>query len=178
PQRAALDRQHSGKLSGGRMMELLLKGAMVGCIATIVLDLWAIVAKNLLKIPPPSWPMVGRWIGHMKNGTFIHRPISNSSAITGEAVIGWGFHYAIGIAYGVAYLAILNSYFGGQVSLIAALLLAWALLVAPWCVMQPGLGAGLFARKAPKPNLMRAGSFMGHSVFGLGLYLGTKLLVA
>ena len=158
-------------------MELIMKGAILGAIATIVLDLWAIVAKQVLNITPPSWPMVGRWLGHMRHGQFIHRPISDSAPVDGEAVLGWTFHYLIGVAYGIAYLAILSVYFEGQISLMAALILAWVLLIAPWCVLQPGLGAGLFARKAPNPNLMRAGSIIGHSVFGLGLYLGAKLIV-
>ena len=158
-------------------MELIIKGAILGCFATIVLDLWALVAKQLLKIPPPSWPMVGRWLGHMKNGQFIHRPIANASPVIGEAAMGWGFHYLIGIAYGIAYIAILKTYFNEQISLMAALLLAWALLVAPWFVLQPGLGAGVFARKAPNPNLLRLGSIAGHTMFGFGLYLGALLIL-
>jgi len=154
---------------------IVLQGILLGCIATVLLDLWAWANKTFLKLPAPNWGFVGRWIGHMKNGQFFHHPIASSPPIPGEHVIGWLFHYIIGAAYGVCYIGYLNV-FAAEPSLMSAILMAWAFLLAPWLVMQPGLGMGVFSSKTPKPNLMRAVSTMAHTVFGVGLYLGARLV--
>jgi len=36
--------------------------------------------------------------------------------------------------------------------------------------MQPGMGAGLGARRSPRPGFARLQSLAMHAVFGLGLY--------
>lgn len=50
------------------------------------------------------------------------------------------------------------------------LLLAWALLVAPYFLMMPGMAPGVAGARTPKPNVTRLKSLVGHSVFGLGMY--------
>ena len=51
------------------------------------------------------------------------------------------------------------------------LIFALALLAAPWFVMQPALGQGFMASRAPNPAAVRAVNVSVHLVFGLGLYL-------
>ena len=46
-------------------MNQLLFIVFIGIGATAVTDLWGIVRKTLLGIPPPNYGMVGRWIAHM-----------------------------------------------------------------------------------------------------------------
>ena len=156
-------------------MAIFLQGMLVGCIATSVLDLWSYVAKTFLKLPGPNWGFVGRWIDHMKNGQFFHRPIAASPEIPGERAIGWVIHYVIGAFYGVCCLGYLYTY-QKDASIVSAIILAWIFLAAPWLVMQPGLGMGIFSSKTPKPNLMRMVSVIAPTMFGSGLYLGVKLL--
>jgi hypothetical protein len=43
-------------------------------------------------------------------------------------------------------------------------------VAAPFLVMQPAMGAGLAARRTPKPNAARVQSLVNHAVFGVGLY--------
>jgi Protein of unknown function (DUF2938) len=50
-------------------------------------------------------------------------------------------------------------------------------LVAPFFIMQPGMGAGIAASKTPNPNVARRRSVVAHTVFGIGLY-GSALLSA
>jgi hypothetical protein len=90
-----------------------------------------------------------------------------------EADIGWGFHYAVGIAYAALYLAISRLVLGSGPTLISALVFAIALLVVPWFVMQPALGLGFFAARTPHPSVTRIISISGHAAFGVGLYLGS-----
>ena len=50
------------------------------------------------------------------------------------------------------------------------MILAWVLLVAPYCIMMPSMGAGIAGAKTPKPNVTRLRALVAHSVFGLGMY--------
>ena len=50
-------------------------------------------------------------------------------------------------------------------------------LVAPFFMMQPGMGLGIAASKAPRPNVARLKSIASHTVYGVGLY-GSAILSA
>lgn len=45
-------------------------------------------------------------------------------------------------------------------------------------MMMPGMGAGVLASKTPRPNVARFKSVVGHSIFGLGMYLTARVLAA
>jgi Protein of unknown function (DUF2938) len=49
-------------------------------------------------------------------------------------------------------------------------------VAAPLLVMQPAMGAGLFASKTPTPWKSCMRSLLNHSVFGVGLYLAASLI--
>jgi hypothetical protein len=51
-------------------------------------------------------------------------------------------------------------------TLISAVAVSLALLVAPWFVMQPALGMGFMASRTPKPAAARAMSVLAHTVLG------------
>jgi hypothetical protein len=157
-------------------MNGLLDGALLGVIATIAMDLWALVAKHVLHLPVSDWALVGRWFGHMPSGRFVHRPIGAAAAVRGELAVGWAAHYAIGIAYGIAYLLAAGALSTGLPPLMDAVLFSLALLVFPWLVMQPALGAGVFASRTPRPAVARLVSISMHTAFGVGLWAGARLL--
>jgi hypothetical protein len=159
-------------------VELLLNGALIGVIATIAMDLWALVVKHVLHLPTANWAHVGRWFAHMPSGKFVHRPIGAAPAVRGELALGWAAHYAIGVAYGIAYLLAARSVSTGFPPIVDALLFSLALLVFPWFVMQPALGAGVFASRTPRPAVARLLSVSMHTAFGLGLYVGARALAA
>ncbi len=46
-------------------MDLTIQGVLIGVIATIGMDIWAAIAKYVLRFPTADWAMVGRWFGHM-----------------------------------------------------------------------------------------------------------------
>ena len=102
-------------------MGSLLQGAAVGIIATVCMDIWAVIAKRQFKLPTADWAMVGRWFGHMSRGVFRHRPISGAPPVRNETALGWIGHYAIGVLYGLAYLYIIRVGFSSEPSLISAL---------------------------------------------------------
>ena len=154
-----------------------MNSIIAGTVATIVLDCWAYLSKHLFRLPTMNLAMVGRWIGHLPAGVFTHRAIAEAERIPGERALGWALHYGIGSFYGVLYYAYLNVT-AAEPTLIAALVLSWLFLAAPWLLMQPGLGVGLFARNAPRPWLARWVSVLSHTFFGIGLYMGAVLIAA
>jgi hypothetical protein len=157
-------------------MGLVIQGALIGVIATIGMDIWAAVAKYVFRLPTADWAMVGRWFGHMPRGVFVHRPIADSAPIPNELAIGWVAHYVTGLVYGLAYLYIVRVLFSSDPSLISALAFGVATVVAPWFIMQPGMGAGVFAARTPRPGLMRLINLSMHTVFGASLYVGWVLI--
>ena len=57
-------------------------------------------------------------------------------------------------------------------TLIPALVVGIGTVVMPFFVMQPGMGAGIAARRTPRPQAARMQSLVTHALFGLGLYVG------
>jgi hypothetical protein len=119
--------------------------------------------------------MVGRWIGLMPRGSFVQLQLGKASKVPGELVIGWAFHYIVGAGYGLLLVAIRGADWLRQPVIAAPMTLALMLLVLPYFLMMPGMGMGIAASRAPKPNVARLMSILGHSVFGVGMYL-TALL--
>lgn len=148
----------------------IFRVALIGIGGTIVLDLWALFLARVMKIPALNWSMVGRWIGNMPRGRLVHEKMTEAEPVKGEAAIGWTAHYVIGIGYGLLLLALWGRAGIRQPTLLPPLLLSWALLVAPYFIMMPGMGSGVAGSKTPEPNVTRLKSFVGHSVFGLGMY--------
>ncbi len=157
-------------------MNILLQGILIGVIATIGMDIWSLIAKHVLKLPTADWAMVGRWFGHMPRGVFVHQGISESAEIPNELAIGWLAHYVTGVVYGVAYLAIVIVLLAGDPSFTSALIFGLVTLAAPWLLMQPCMGAGVFASRTPKPGVSRLVNLSMHTVFGISLYLGWLLI--
>jgi hypothetical protein len=149
--------------------ELIVRALSIGIGATIVLDLWSLLLRQF-GVPMANWGLVGRWIGHMPRGRFVHDNVANAAPIPGEVAIGWIAHYAIGLIYAAALLAIMGLDWARQPTLLPALIFGWATLVAPFFIMQPGMGLGVAASKTPKPNVTRFRSFVSHTVFALGMY--------
>ena len=153
------------------IQELILKVILIGVGATIVMDIWAIFLKSFFNIPSLNYAMVGRWIGHFKKGQFVHENITKSSYIKGEKLIGWSAHYLIGIIFSGLLIYIYGLEWIETPTLLPALFIGIVTIVAPFFLMQPCLGFGIAASKAPNPNFSRLLSFAAHSIYGMGLYL-------
>lgn len=151
---------------------VVIEVIVIGIIATLVADLWHRSVHAIAGLPPANWGLIGRWVAWFPRGVFVHRPIAATAGVRGETAIGWAFHYVVGIAYAALYLAIMRLGLGSGPTFISALTFALVLLVAPWFVMQPALGLGFMASRAPHPATVRAINVSVHAAFGVGLYLG------
>ena len=151
-------------------MEFLQHACVIGAGATVAMDAWGYARKPLLGIAPPDYALVGRWLGHMAQGRFRHAAIAAAPRLRGERLVGWVTHYLIGVAFAALLLAIAGTAWVERPTLGPALLVGIGTVAAPFLVMQPAMGAGIAARRAPRPGAARLQSLVTHAVFGLGLY--------
>jgi hypothetical protein len=158
-------------------LEFALCATFIGVGATFVMDVWALFQRRVLSISTLNYAMVGRWIGHLPFGKFAHASIAAAAPIPGERLIGWTAHYAIGVVFAGILLAVWGLGWARQPTLVPALIVGVATVVAPFFIMQPGMGLGIAAAKTPKPNVARLRSIITHTIFGVGVY-GTASLWA
>lgn len=151
-------------------VEFALRTIAVGAGATMVMDLWAILLKQL-GIPSLNFAFLGRWIGHLPDGQWAHESIARATPVKGELIIGWCAHYAIGITFAALLLSTFGLEWARSPSVLPALLIGVVTVVAPLLVLQPALGAGIFSSKTPTPVFNSIKSLVTHTIFGLGLYL-------
>lgn len=158
------------------MFELVLKGAMIGTGATALIDLWAMALNRGFGLPRPNWGLVGRWVWHLRDGKVFHDAIGNAAPYSGELALGWAFHYAVGILYGVVLALLVGSGWFEQPTFVPAFILGIVTVGAGWFLLAPGMGAGWASSRAPNPTKVRVLNLVSHTVFALGLY-GTALLM-
>lgn len=158
------------------MTNLVQPVILIGIGATALIDLWALVRRALFGIAPPSYAMVGRWLGHMLTGRFRHDSIAAAPAIPGESALGWGFHYLTGVAYAGLLVALAGAGWLERPTILPALGVGLGTVVAPFFLMQPGMGAGIAASRSPSPSSARLHSLLMHAVFGLGLWLAALVI--
>jgi hypothetical protein len=159
-------------------MEYGVKVVAVGIGATLVSDLWGWLRRPLAGVPAPDYRMVGRWIGHVARGRVRHDRIAAATEVRGERLLGWSAHYLIGIVFAFGVTAVAGPSWLVAPSLPPALLVGAITLLAPFLILQPGMGAGIFARRAPRPWTARLHSFLLHIAFGFGLYLAARLVAS
>ncbi len=90
-------------------------------------------------------------------------------------IAGWLAHFMVGTGFAVLYAYIFTSRIPGLPLVKGAMygLIPWLLAQV---VVNPVMGAGIFALNTPAPMLMIAGSVMGHVVYGgvLGAVYGSN----
>jgi hypothetical protein len=151
-------------------MKYLLYAVVIGAGATAVMDVWTLARKRLFGIPLANYGLVGRWIAYLPRGRFHHSPIAASPPIKGEGAIGWTAHYLIGIAFAAVLLALWGLDWARHPAIGPALIVGVGSVMAPFLLMQPGMGAGIAASRTPRPAAARLQSLITHAIFGLGLY--------
>lgn len=157
-------------------MNTLILTALTGIAATLLLDLWSILRKHWLGTNLPNYALVGRWLAGFPLGKFRHESMAAVSPVPGERLIGWIAHYLIGITFAAVLVLAFGTGWLYQPTLGPALLVGILSVVAPFLIMQPGMGAGIAASHTPNPGSARLQSLVFHTVFGFGLFAGAWLL--
>jgi hypothetical protein len=157
--------------------EFAIRSVLIGVGATLVMDLWAAVLRRF-GVPSLDFALLGRWLGHLPEGRFVHDGIAKAKPVRGERLLGWGAHYSIGVGFAGLLLAIAGLDWARAPTLLPAFLVGVATVVAPLFVLQPALGAGIASSKTARPFFNSAKSVVTHVVFGFGLYLAARVVVA
>jgi hypothetical protein len=139
------------------------------------MDIWAIV-QRLFNIKSLDYRLLGRWLGHMPKGKFVHQKIVDAPPIPYELALGWIAHYTIGIGIAFLLVALFGKDWLNEPDLLAALIIGISTVVLPYFVMQPAFGFGIAGCGLPDPALVRAKSMFTHIVFGIGLYLTAEII--
>ena len=158
-------------------IEFVVRAVLIGVGATLVMDAWALALKRV-GVPSLNFALVGRWIGHLPEGRWVHESIARASAVRGEALIGWGAHYATGITFSALTLAVFGLKWARSPSLLPALAIGVVTVVAPLLIVQPALGAGVASSKTAAPLFNSMKSVVTHTVYGAGLYLAALTTAA
>jgi len=148
----------------------------LGLGATALMDAWVWLRKHWLGVPALNYALVGRWVAWLPRGRFLHDPIAATPPVHGERAIGIGVHVLTGIVFAAILLV-----FGGEAwlrkpTLPLSLMVGVGTVVAPFLLMQPGMGLGIAASHAPHPGRARLHSLVTHAMFGVGLYLSGQIL--
>ena len=151
-------------------VEFALRAVLIGTGATVVMDLWAVLLRQF-GVPSLNLAFLGRWVGHLARGHWMHLSIATATPVRGESWIGWCAHYLIGISFSALLLWTYGLGWARTPSLLPALLVGIVTVVAPWLILQPGMGAGIASCKTPTPVFNCIKSLVTHTVFGLGMYL-------
>jgi hypothetical protein len=157
-------------------MEFVLRAILIGVGATLLLDAWSLLQSALFRAPPPNMAMLGRWAGHLFRGRFAHASIAKAEPIEGERLVGWAAHYAIGVMFAAALVALCGLGWAREPTLLPALVFGIVTVAAPYLLLQPATGLGFAASRAPNPNAARLKSLVSHTVFGVALYLAALVV--
>ena len=136
------------------------KAVVAGLIGTLAMTVVMLMAPMMGMPPMP--------IGNMLAG-FMHVPVA----------LGWGMHFMIGAVLALGYVYIFASKLPGSPMVRGA-----EFSLIPWLMAQvvvnPMMGAGVFASNTPAPLLFVMGSLIGHVAFGavLGSVYGAELSAA
>ncbi len=154
-------------------IEFALRAALIGVGATAVMDAWAALLRRF-GVPSLNFALLGRWLGHMPQGRWMHESIARAAPVRGELLLGWGAHYSIGVAFSALLLSTAGLRWARSPSLVPALAVGVVTVLAPLLVLQPALGAGIASTRTPAPLFNSAKSLVTHTVFGVGLYLAAR----
>jgi hypothetical protein len=158
---------------------LFIIGAIVGMLATVTMDVIAMVALRLGIAgggPRRTGPdLIGRWIGYSLRGKFSHTDILQTPSLRGELALGLAAHYSIGIVLTLLYLGLLIVAHETP-SALSAILYGTATTVFPWFLMFPSQGMGWLGWDTPGDVHLTRASLFNHIIFGLGIALWMAVL--
>ena len=121
---------------------------------TVIAGLAATAVMTMIMIMAPMMGMPEMNIGKML-GEFMGVP----------TVVGWLAHFMIGVVLAIIFARMFFSRLPGS-PVVKGLLFG----MIPWFVaqvmMNPMMGAGVFASNTPAPMMMVMGSLLGHVVYG------------
>ena len=122
-------------------MNKFIRGIIAGLVATAVLSLLMLM-KGMMGLMPDV-DIIAMLAGKMG----------------GNAMLGWGAHFMIGIIYGLA-MAIIGGGLGRGMALATV---GWLIMMV---ALMPMMGSGMFGMSMPSGMMVPAATLMLHLIFG------------
>lgn len=118
--------------------------------------------------------IIGRWAAGLLRGRWSHQDITREDAIRGELALGIATHYATGIVLTEGWLLARR---GSLPTVAASTAYGIATSALPLLILFPSLGYGPFGRRSGEAARIDGMMLLGHVAFGLGIGIGTRLLI-
>jgi hypothetical protein len=152
------------------ILEFVLQVFLIGIGATIVMDAWLLllIRSGALTM---NFALLGRWIGDLMRGEWLHDSITIAVPVRREVVLGWSTHYATGIVFAALLLLVEGPDWARAPTLLPALITGAVTVSAPLLVVQPALGLGIASSRTRTTLINSLRSVVSHLVFGVGLYV-------
>ncbi|WP_439636753.1 DUF2938 family protein [Oceanicaulis sp.] len=151
--------------SGGVTYSVLL-----GLGASLIMDIWAVLRQQATGAPMLDYGWLARWIDGLKAGRLSVSPEQEAPLSVLERVLGWALHYAIGMVYAGLFVLIMGRDWVTHPAITPALVFGAITALAPFLILQPALGRGLFASRTRTPWSARIQTLITHLIFGAGLF--------
>lgn len=155
--------------------EFVVRALVLGAGATAVMDLWAALLRRF-GVPSLNFALLGRWVGHLRDGQWFHESIARAAPVRGELALGWATHYTIGVTFAALLLAVFGLEWARMPTVLPALFIGVVTVAAPLLILQPALGLGIASSKTPAPVFNALKSVVTHLVYGGGLYATARLV--
>ena len=158
-------------------LQVLLLGALVGALATLIMDLDSLVGYRMgyAGSPPRTgFHLIGRWFGNLLRGKLTHKTILATPPLPHEIPLGVVVHYVIGMLLGSLYFFLLLT-FSITPTFITGLAFGLATTVFTWFILHPSWGYGWLGANAKGMRLTYF-SLFNHITYCFGLFLWTYLL--
>ena len=152
----------------------LADSLVLGLGASLIMDGWALLRQYTTRTPMLDYGWIARWVAGLPSGRMSVVPGQGAPLSKIERSLGWMLHYAIGAAYAGVFLSVAGPLWLESPSVWPALAFGAVTSLAPFLILQPALGRGVFANRTPAPRAARVQTLLTHLVFGAGLY-GTAL---
>ena len=157
-------------------MSLLLKAILIGILATITMDILSIALGRLGLVAPLPPRLMGRWFALVARGRPLQADIAKALPVKREMAIAVPTHYAIGITLALIFLLASAAFGLNPRNFLVALRFALCTNIFPWLLMFPAMGYGWFGLHGPPNTRLFRSSFVSHTFYGLGLWLGSSLV--
>ena len=148
----------------------------VGVISTVSMDVLSGVANRLRLTAPVPPQLIGRWFASVARVQPFHADIARVPPVRHEVAIALPVHYAIGTTLAAAYLWVAFRIGWPAQSLALALAFGLCTNVFPWLLMFPAMGYGLFGAHGPMGTRLFFSSLLSHAFFGLGIWIGVRVI--
>jgi hypothetical protein len=140
----------------------------VGLFATFSMDLAGIILSHF-GIPAPNYHPIGK---------FLLAQAGISGTPTWQNLLGWAMHIGVGMVDAGLYMLFTFKLLKTRPHFLISLVFAWAMMVMPMLIEQPALGMGIAGNLTAHPMFTRFATFTYHTIFGLGLYSGSRVFYA